>query len=163
MRFLQDHIEEFWRPLWKWVLALHGLSQLRVSVSIWTASFSCAVEIKRELQDFSRILCSLFLEALRIPYIVVARLTQNLKRKAAGLANWTAIYENYAWTRFSLQLQGWSAPREFFAIRARIREIKSAVAKDEFNSGFRGYGMSLKRRHAALLILRIISDKNPVP
>jgi hypothetical protein len=52
-----------------------------------------------------------------------------VKRKAAGLATWTPIDENYAWARFTLQLQGWSAPREFFAIRERIRENKSAVGR----------------------------------
>jgi hypothetical protein len=70
-----------------------------------------------------------FLESLGIPYIVVARLTQTVKRKAAGLGTWTAIDENYAWARFSLQLQGWSAPREFFAIRERVREDKNAVGR----------------------------------
>jgi hypothetical protein len=70
-----------------------------------------------------------FLEASGVPYIVVARLTQNVKRKAAGLANWTAIDENYAWARFTLQLQGWSSPREFIAIRERIRESKNAVGR----------------------------------
>jgi hypothetical protein len=64
-----------------------------------------------------------FLEARSIPYIIVARLTQTVKRKAASLAIWTPIDENYAWARFTLQ--GWSAPREFFAIRERIRENKT--------------------------------------
>jgi hypothetical protein len=70
-----------------------------------------------------------FLEERAIPYIVVARLTQTVKRKAASLAKWTTIDENYAWARFSLQLQGWSSPREFFAIRERIRENKNAVGR----------------------------------
>lgn len=47
-----------------------------------------------------------FLEARGIPYIVDARLTQTVKRKAAGLTTWPTIDENYAWARFSLQLQG---------------------------------------------------------
>jgi hypothetical protein len=70
-----------------------------------------------------------FLEAHGIPYIVVARLTRTLKRKAACLANWTPIDANYAWARFTLQLQGWSQPREFFAIRERVREDKDAVGR----------------------------------
>jgi hypothetical protein len=70
-----------------------------------------------------------FLEARAIPYIVVARLTQTVKRKAADLATWTPIDENHAWARFSLKLQGWAEPREFFAIRERVRENKSAVGR----------------------------------
>jgi hypothetical protein len=66
-----------------------------------------------------------FLEARGIPYIIVARLTQTVKRKAASLSTWTPIDENYAWARFTLQLQGRPAPREFFA----IRENKSAVGR----------------------------------
>jgi len=70
-----------------------------------------------------------FLEARAISYIMVARLTTTLKRKAAGLAQWTAIDANYAWARFSLKLHGWPAPREFFAIRERVRENKGAVGR----------------------------------
>ncbi len=70
-----------------------------------------------------------FLEARNIPYIVVAKLTQTVKRKAAGLAKWTAIDEDYAWARFSLKLNGWTEPRDFIAIRERIRENKSAVGR----------------------------------
>jgi len=70
-----------------------------------------------------------FLEASAIPSIVVARLTQTVKRKDAGLATWTLIDENYAWARFTLQLQSWSGSREFFDIRERIRENKSAVGR----------------------------------
>lgn len=68
-------------------------------------------------------------EFAHVVEFATSRLTQTVKRKAAGLANWTPIDENYAWARFTLQLQGWSAPREFFAIRERIRENKSAVGR----------------------------------
>jgi hypothetical protein len=70
-----------------------------------------------------------FLEDRRIPYIVVARLTRPLKRKVAGLAGWTSIDGDYAWVRFSLQLHGWSKPRDFFAIRERVRETKAAAGR----------------------------------
>jgi hypothetical protein len=70
-----------------------------------------------------------FLEARAIPYIVVARLTTTIKRKAAGLAHWTPIDANYACARFTLQLHGWAKPREFVAIRERVRENKSAVGR----------------------------------
>ncbi len=70
-----------------------------------------------------------FLEDRHIPYIVVARLTRTLKRKVAGLGGWTPIDADYAWVRFSLQLHGWSKPRDFFAIRERVRENKAAVGR----------------------------------
>jgi hypothetical protein len=51
-----------------------------------------------------------FIEARGTPYMVVARLTQNVKHKTAVIAHWTAIYENYAWARFTHQFQDWSKP-----------------------------------------------------
>ncbi len=54
-----------------------------------------------------------FLEALGIPYIVVARLTQNVKRKAAELASWTAIFLNVCFTYNLLSLyQHASSPEQ---------------------------------------------------
>ena len=193
LRFRQGYIEEFWRPLWKWLLELswplppEGFSldldstvfqrsgnqegakrgynpsrpgrhshhpliaflaeaplvlhawlrsgntgSARGAVAFLTEAFALMPAnwklrtIRADSGFFENSLLS-FLEAKGIPYIVVARLTQNVKRKAAALAHWTAIDENYAWARFSLQLQGWSAPREFFFIFERISESKSAV------------------------------------
>ena len=194
-RFRQGHIEEFWRPLWKWLLALswpmptEGFSldldstvfqrsgnqegakrgynpsrpgrhshhpliaflaeaplvlhawlrsgntgSARGAVAFLTEAFALMPShwrlrtVRADSGFFENSLLT-FLEARGIPYIVVARLTQNVKRKAAALAQWTVIDENYAWARFTLQLQGWSAPREFFAIRERIRESKNAVGR----------------------------------
>lgn len=195
MRFRQVHIEVFWRPLWKWLLALawpvpaegfsldldstvfqrsgnqqgakrgynpsrpgrHShhpliafLAEAPLVLHAWlrcgnTGSARGAAAflseafalmpagwklrtVRADSGFFENALLA-FLEARGIPYIIVARLTQTVKRKAAGLATWTTIDENYAWARFSLQLQGWSAPREFFAIRERIRENKNAVGR----------------------------------
>ena len=195
LRFRQSHIEEFWRPLWKWLLALSWpappegfsldldstvfqrsgnqegakrgynpsrpgrnshhpllafLAEAPLVLHAWlrcgnTGSARGAAAfltealalmpahwklrtVRADSGFFENALLT-FLEARGIPYIIVARLTQTVKRKAAGLATWTPIDENYAWARFTLQLQGWSAPREFFAIRERIRENKSAVGR----------------------------------
>ena len=65
-----------------------------------------------------------FLEALGIPYIVAARRPR--RRKATRLATWTPIDATHAWARFSLKLQGWAKPCEFYAIRELVREIKNA-------------------------------------
>ena len=194
-RFRQCHIEEFWRPLWKWLLALswpvpaqgfsldldstvfqrsgqqegakrgynpsrpgrHShhpllafLAEAPLVLHAWLRSgnsgsargvvsfltealtlMPAAWKLRTVRADsgfFENALLS-FLETRDIPYIVVARLTQTVKRKAAGLATWTPIDTNYAWARFSLKLQGWAAPREFFAIRERVRENKNAVGR----------------------------------
>jgi hypothetical protein len=194
-RFSQARIEGFWRPLWKWLLALawpvpqegfsldldstifqrsghqegakrgynptrpgrHShhpllafLAEAPLVLHAWLRSGNTgsARGVVAFLQEAIALLPAhwklrtvradsgffenaflTFLEAQRIPYIIVARLTQSVKRKAANVANWTAIDENYAWARFTLQLQGWPHPREFFAIRERVREDKNAVGR----------------------------------
>lgn len=70
-----------------------------------------------------------FLEERNLPYIVVAKMTTNMKRKVTGLRSWQRIDDDYEWTRFELKLQGWSTSRCFFAIRQRIREGKETVGK----------------------------------
>lgn len=194
-RFRQCHIEEFWRPMWKWLLGLawpvpaagfsldldstvfqrsgqqegarrgynptrpgrHShhpllafLAEAPLVLHAWLRSgntgtargvvafltealalmpASWTLRTVRADSGFFEDGLLGFLEARGIPYIVVARLTQTVKRKAACLANWTAIDGNYAWARFTLKLQPWAAPREFFAIRERVRENKSAVGR----------------------------------
>jgi hypothetical protein len=100
---------------------------LTESLSLMPASWKLRC-VRADSGFFDNALLS-FLEARAIPYIVVARLTTTLKRKAAGLAQWTPIDANYAWARFSLKLHGWAEPREFFAIRERVRENKGAVGR----------------------------------
>ena len=194
-RFRQGHIEEFWRPLWKWLLSLSwpmpaegfsldldstifqrsgnqegakkgynpvrpgrhshhpllaflaeaplvlhawlrsgntgtargAVAFLTEALSLMPASWKLRT-VRADSGFFDNALLS-FLEARSIPYIVVARLTTTLKRKAAGLAQWMPIDDNYAWARFSLKLHGWAEPREFFAIRERVRENKGAVGR----------------------------------
>jgi hypothetical protein len=38
-----------------------------------------------------------FLEEQRLPYLIVARLTQRLKRRAAMISQWQEVDENYSW------------------------------------------------------------------
>ena len=70
-----------------------------------------------------------FLEARKLNYIIVARLTKNIKRKAAALCEWTEIDENFAAGEFTIQLFGWKKERRFVVIRERIRESKAAVGR----------------------------------
>ena len=70
-----------------------------------------------------------FLEARRLPYVIVARLSRNIKRQAAALCHWTPIDEIYAAREFTTQLLGWKKPRRFVVVRERIREGKSALGR----------------------------------
>ena len=64
-----------------------------------------------------------------MPYVVVARLTSTLKRKCAGIKEWTVIDEHLAAGEFTLQLFGWSKARRLVVVRERLRESKAAVGR----------------------------------
>jgi hypothetical protein len=70
-----------------------------------------------------------FLEERGLSYIVVARMTQWLKRQAARVEPWTELDENYAVGEFRLQLYGWQQQRRFVVIRERVREEKPSVGR----------------------------------
>jgi hypothetical protein len=70
-----------------------------------------------------------FLEERALPYVVVARLTSTLKRKCAGIQEWTPIDEHHAAGEFTVKLFGWSKERRFVVVRERIRETKAAVGR----------------------------------
>ena len=70
-----------------------------------------------------------FLEERRLPYLVVARLTQRLKRRAAMIGQWQEVDENYAVGEFRARLFGWSAERRFVVVRERVREDQEAVGR----------------------------------
>jgi hypothetical protein len=70
-----------------------------------------------------------FLEERGLTYIVVARLTSYVRRKAVGLRQWIHIDENYAVSEFEAQLFGWKKPRRFVVVRELMRETKEAVGR----------------------------------
>jgi hypothetical protein len=70
-----------------------------------------------------------FLEQRSLPYLVVARLTTQLKRKAAALQHWQPVDEHYAVGQFTARLLGWSMERRFVVVRERVREDKAAVGR----------------------------------
>jgi hypothetical protein len=70
-----------------------------------------------------------FFEEKQLSYIVVARMTCTLKRRAAAIKDWLSIDDNYAVGSFDFQLPGWTTSRRFVAIRERIREGKGAVGR----------------------------------
>jgi hypothetical protein len=70
-----------------------------------------------------------FLEERQLPYLIVARLTQRLKRRAAVLGQWREVDEHYSAGEFRARLFGWSVERRFIVVRERMREDKEAVGR----------------------------------
>lgn len=70
-----------------------------------------------------------FLEQRALSYLVVARLTTQLKRKAAALSDWQPVDAHYAVGEFTAQLLGWKTSRRFVVVRERVRESKAPVGR----------------------------------
>ena len=70
-----------------------------------------------------------YLEGLELHYIVVARLTQWLKREAARVQEWRALDETYAVGEFRLKLLGWDRERRFVVVREQLRETKRSLGR----------------------------------
>jgi len=70
-----------------------------------------------------------FLEERGLSYVVVARLTTGLKRKCAGIKEWTPIDEYHHAGQFTLKLLGWLKERRFVVVRERLRETKTSVGR----------------------------------
>ena len=70
-----------------------------------------------------------FLEQRCLPYIVVTRLTQWVKREAQRIEQWTAVDDDYAVGEFSLRLHNWKAARRFVVVRERVREKRGSVGR----------------------------------
>jgi hypothetical protein len=63
-----------------------------------------------------------FLEERSLPYIVVARLTQWVKRAVCGVREWRALGGGYEVGEFRLSLWGWERERRFVVVREELRE-----------------------------------------
>lgn len=74
-----------------------------------------------------------FLEAIRLPYIIMARMTKTIKMKASGVKDWVRIDADYSIGEFHAKLQGWDVERRFIVIRERIRESRPAVGRRLFD------------------------------
>jgi Transposase DDE domain group 1 len=71
-----------------------------------------------------------FLEERSLGYIVVARMTQEIKRRLHAVAHWQELEGgDYAVAAFEAQLHGWDRPRRFVAVRERARSEKAAVGR----------------------------------
>ena len=70
-----------------------------------------------------------FLEQRSLPYIVVARLTQWIKREAQQVKTWQALDENYSVGEFHVQLLGWERERRFVVVRELVREGRNSIGR----------------------------------
>lgn len=70
-----------------------------------------------------------FLEARGLAYIVVARMTKQVKSHCRQIQDWIALDADYAVGEFRAQLLGWSQPRRFVVVRERVREKREAVGR----------------------------------
>src|SRR5580698_2615967 len=62
-----------------------------------------------------------FLEERKLPYIVVARLTKNVKQEVKRIVDWRDLDEDYAVGECAIQLMGWDKPRRFVVVRERFQ------------------------------------------
>jgi hypothetical protein len=74
-----------------------------------------------------------FLEKQNLLYIVVAKMTQWLKREAARIKEWKQLDEWYAVSEFKLQLFGWDKSRRFVVIREKLQEKKDCLGRKLFD------------------------------
>ena len=70
-----------------------------------------------------------FLEERRLPYIVVARLTQWTKREAQRVVAWRPLDANFAVGEFRLRLFSWEMARRFVVLRERVREQRTSPGR----------------------------------
>lgn len=71
-----------------------------------------------------------FLEERDIPYIVVARLTAEIKRRLRGINDWQEVEGGaYAVACFQTRLASWDKDRRFVVVRELVREEKAAVGR----------------------------------
>jgi hypothetical protein len=71
-----------------------------------------------------------FLEEIGFSYIVVAKLSRQMKLKLCGIGDWVAVEGgNYEVSSLRVKLGGWDVERRFVVLRERIREEKEAVGR----------------------------------
>lgn len=70
-----------------------------------------------------------FLEARELAYVVVARMTAQVKSRSRQIRDWRELDADYAVGEFRAALLGWSGERRFVVVRERVRERKEAVGR----------------------------------
>lgn len=71
-----------------------------------------------------------FLEQRGLPYIIVARMTTQIKARLGGSTIcWREIAPGYAVGSFAAKLHGWADTRRFIVVRETVREDKDSVGR----------------------------------
>ena len=71
-----------------------------------------------------------YLEECGLPYLIVARLTRQIKARLHSAAMvWRELDQGYAVGSFTAKLQGWQDTRRFIVVRETVREDKEAVGR----------------------------------
>lgn len=70
-----------------------------------------------------------FLESEGLPYIVVAKMSVQIKSKLRSLGQWRDLDETYSVSEFSAKLQGWSTTRRFLVVRELACEKNQGETK----------------------------------
>lgn len=61
-----------------------------------------------------------FLEAQKLPYVIVVRRKEAVQRQVHAVSAWTAVTAHSAVGEFSFQLPSWSCARRFIVVRLRL-------------------------------------------
>ncbi len=73
-----------------------------------------------------------FLEALELPYIVVARMTRWIKNEASRIREWIDLDATYSVAEFKMQLYGWTRERRIVVVRELVKD-KPSMGRRLFN------------------------------
>lgn len=69
------------------------------------------------------------LEERGLPYILVARMSKQIKQQCFKTREWQRIDEHHDVAEFRVQLMHWSKPLRFVAIRERVRQEQSSLGR----------------------------------
>lgn len=70
-----------------------------------------------------------YLESEGLPYIVVAKMTPQIKSQLRGLGQWRALDETFSVSEFRVKLHGWSTVRRFVVVRELVHEKNQGKTK----------------------------------
>jgi uncharacterized protein (DUF3820 family) len=70
-----------------------------------------------------------YLEDQMLPYIIVAKMTPQIKSRLRHCGGWRHLDATYSVSEFIAKLQGWSTPRRFVIVREQEREKNQGKTK----------------------------------
>jgi Transposase DDE domain group 1 len=100
---------------------------LKEALALWGERAALRV-VRADAGFFDQALLE-FLEERKQAYIVVARMTQYVKREVTRITNWRELDANYAVGECEVQLLGWKTRRRLVVVRERVRDAKASLGK----------------------------------